>query len=243
MWHCDISHVGRSWCKGRLVREAWQDLLCPRQDRWCPRGRNDLLRFLCYRRRTGRISHVTRTLFSVVRAKSCTPRADYNTGECGGFSSRGIDAHAANVWMGVWGSGPSPAWMAYPTGTSIYDAPYLYYIWHMRPMSYNVVCVVQMVFWMIINSEVWVIIERSYVLFSVQCVTVLQSLQFNVLLLWSCLCELSGRHKCKTLGYRTLLSSFSSLFSRTLGPNGDWSMFFWENFGCRVGGKEGRREC
>lgn len=41
--------------------------------------------------------------------------------------------------------------------------------------------------------------------------------------------QLSGRHREKTLGYRSLLVAFRSMMSRTLRPDASWDMLFWEN--------------
>lgn len=38
-----------------------------------------------------------------------------------------------------------------------------------------------------------------------------------------------GRHKVKTLAYRSLLNIFTGMFSRQ--KSCDWTMFFWENLG------------
>lgn len=37
-----------------------------------------------------------------------------------------------------------------------------------------------------------------------------------------------GRHRIKTMGFRSLLNPFSQLFQRQLSPNASWEMFFWE---------------
>ena len=43
---------------------------------------------------------------------------------------------------------------------------------------------------------------------------------------------LRGRHKAKTLGYRSLITIFSGMMSRTLEAETNWSMFFWEKPNC-----------
>ena len=41
-----------------------------------------------------------------------------------------------------------------------------------------------------------------------------------------------GRHKTKTLSFRSLLNIFSASFVRP--KNVDWRIFFWENLGCTL---------